>query len=550
MSTDNLPQSRRAYILIVALIVCVYAPSVLYEFVEFDDVSLVRHQLPFLTNLANIPNAFIEDVFRSSSDSYYRPMLTLSLMADAQIAGPRPAWYHLSNVVLHAGAACLVLLLLVRLEVPRSAAVVGTAFFAVHPVLTMAVAWIPGRNDSLLTIFIVASILFLIRYIRGGTRTDLILHGVFWTGALLTKEVAVAALAIYTLLAWPHRKRCWPLAGTWAIGATLWLTLRAIAFKNPITLTAAEFGADARMAMASALQLMGKSLVPLRLSVLPDPRDAAWVPALLTIAIVTVLLISARRPNWSRIRLGLIWYVAFLVPSFLSLLIRTRENVPFVLEHRLYLPLVGLVLVLAETPLFNRERRSTETSRLLNATPWVLIGLLAVQTFCYARTFRDADRFWESAMRSSPRHPLAHLNTGYLHFEAGRTAAAERSYRTALALNPEQLLVNNNLGVLYLRDESFVPAAEHFLREIELNPTFPEPYFSLGNINYRAGNEAEAIRLWERTLTLQDRHRGALHNLAQVYHRRGTQARQKQYVDRMRKHGYRIPENLKRSNRR
>ena len=178
----------------------------------------------------------------------------------------------------------------------------------------------------------------------------------------------------------------------------------------------------------------------------------------------------------------------------------------------------------------------------------MLIALLAVQTFGYARTFRDADRFWESAVRSSPRHPLAHLNTGYLHFEAGRTAAAEQSYHKALALNPEQLLVNNNLGVLYLRDESFVPAAEHFLREIELNPTFPEPYFCLGNINYRAGNEAEAIRLWERTLTLQKRHLGALHNLAQLYRRRGAQARQKQYVDRMQKHGYRIPQNLQRSN--
>jgi len=40
----------------------------------------------------------------------------------------------------------------------------ASLLFAVHPVSAQAVAWIPGGNDPLATIFIVSAFIFFINY--------------------------------------------------------------------------------------------------------------------------------------------------------------------------------------------------------------------------------------------------------------------------------------------------------------------------------------------------------------------------------------------------
>jgi hypothetical protein len=85
-----------------------YLPSLFFDFSYFDDNVLILDKLFFLKNIGNFFRIFQQDVFYlSSSGSYYRPILTLSFMLDAQISGKYPFFYHLSNVLYHLTASLL-----------------------------------------------------------------------------------------------------------------------------------------------------------------------------------------------------------------------------------------------------------------------------------------------------------------------------------------------------------------------------------------------------------------------------------------------------------
>src|SRR5205823_3912121 len=64
--------------------------------------------------------------------------------------------------------------------------------FTIHPALTQAVAWIPGRNDVLLAIVVLSSFAYFIKYLQTGKKLFFVLHGLLFFVGLLTKETTIA----------------------------------------------------------------------------------------------------------------------------------------------------------------------------------------------------------------------------------------------------------------------------------------------------------------------------------------------------------------------
>ena len=155
-------EKRYAYYLIAVVVIALYAKAVFFDFTYLDDNILVLVNRYFLKDLGNIIKAFRFDAFGREFGYYYRPMLTISLMLDAQISGVSPVIYHVTNILIHLAASCLVFRFFVKSGYPQDKSLLISLIFAVHPVLTQAVVWIPGRNDSLLTVFSLLSFIFLI----------------------------------------------------------------------------------------------------------------------------------------------------------------------------------------------------------------------------------------------------------------------------------------------------------------------------------------------------------------------------------------------------
>jgi hypothetical protein len=132
----------------------------------------------------------------------YRPLTVLSYGLDWSLSGGATWWFHLVNVLLHALATGLAVLVVSRWLPPIGALVAG-AIFAIHPVHVEAVANVVGRAELLVAVGILGAVLGARRFRRAGSEgaryrwLAVTLATVFL--ALASKEHGVIALAVLAL---------------------------------------------------------------------------------------------------------------------------------------------------------------------------------------------------------------------------------------------------------------------------------------------------------------------------------------------------------------
>src|SRR6185503_19096690 len=130
------------------------------------------------------------------------PLTWLSWQMDASLWGMNPAGFHLGNLLLHAAAAALLLLALVRMTGALWPSAFVAAVFALHPAHVESVAWAATRKDVLSGVF---CMLALLEHARPSRRRALV--AVWLTCALLSKPIAVVLPVLLLLLdVWPLRR--------------------------------------------------------------------------------------------------------------------------------------------------------------------------------------------------------------------------------------------------------------------------------------------------------------------------------------------------------
>lgn len=182
---------------IALLALLVFLPAVTAGFV-YDDTDLIVRN-PFVHSWEYLPRAFSThfwDTYLGRDATglvYYRPLTTVSFIADWTISGGSAAYFHAVNVVAHAVAVWLFTRTAIRwLGDKRIAAVVGLVF-ALHPTRTENVIWVAGRTDVLMTLFLFATLELLhVAAQRERRRVWWVLGAVAaGTCSLLSKEPAV-----------------------------------------------------------------------------------------------------------------------------------------------------------------------------------------------------------------------------------------------------------------------------------------------------------------------------------------------------------------------
>jgi hypothetical protein len=135
----------------------------------------------------------------------YRPAVIMSFAVDWTLFRGEPRWFHLHNVLLHAIAAALVVLVAVA-WLPVYAALGAGVVFAVHPVHVEAVANVVGRAELLAAIGLLVAVLAFRKYRRTDSRRARAGWGAATLAAvalaLLSKEHAVVAVVLLALDAW------------------------------------------------------------------------------------------------------------------------------------------------------------------------------------------------------------------------------------------------------------------------------------------------------------------------------------------------------------
>jgi len=139
----------------LAILILLSSAVALTEYRVSDDFRLVG-QIDFSTAL---------QYFRQTSGfgrNEYRPIVLLSFAWDNLWWGDRAFGYHLTNVLLHAANAVLLLFVFHRLTGSLLPAFLSAALFAFHPVHHSRIAWISARDGSLSLLFLlIAWLLYL-----------------------------------------------------------------------------------------------------------------------------------------------------------------------------------------------------------------------------------------------------------------------------------------------------------------------------------------------------------------------------------------------------
>lgn len=468
---------RWQVLLVVAAAVLPYLNSLDGGFHYDDEHALVRN--PHLRQLSAIPQYFVDASTFSSEPAMamYRPLLQTTFAINYANSGFDTWSWHLTSVLLHA-AATVAALLLLRSLVPASVACLGAVLFAVHPVQSQAVNYLSSRSEVLCVGLVLWSLVLWTRQ-RQTASSGLL------AAALLTKSAAVTwwpmALLLCWRSGWRHSWRTFlPPAGVTAA----YLAVISLEGFLPRSL-----GQDVRpyawqlwTQMKALVYYVQMSVVPNRLSIEHDFSVAQSIfdlPVLAAGAVPLSLLWLTRRCLGERLAVpGLTW-LWFVGGLGLTLLVPLNVLVN---EHRLYLPLLGIVALVAVG--------------LRRAPTWAgvaLVALFAASTIHRNVLWQNELLLWSDATSKAPNSFRSWSNLALAQHEAGQLQAAAVSYERALSLRPGHARTLNNRGLLLEESGHVRQAITAYEASAANDRRFSGPLANLGRLQLALGDQERAF---------------------------------------------------------
>ena len=505
-------KSWRPYFIIFVLGFLLFYQTLSFDITYLDDQALLLDNAVVLET-EGIEGIFSSDAFFSGTNVYYRPILNLSFWTEIKLGGPGFFVSHFFNILIHIITACLVFLVFKKLKYKKGLSFLASLIFLFHPALTQAVAWIPGRNDSLLTLFVLTSFLMLLEFLEKGRLFEYLMHILFILLALLTKETAVFAFPVFLLyIIFLERKKLFSFDNrllylAWIASFVVYFLIRSMALAGGRALDMMNLWGSLIDNLSALVIACGKIFFPFNLKVLPNLIDSSLWYGVLAIGLIVVLLVITEKKNRKLVYFSLSWFILFLLPS---LLLQDKSwGVNFHLEHRIYLPIIGVLLLIFQLKFFKDLKWGRRQLIVAGLVLLFLIGL----TFNHSRRFDNGLSFWREAVRTSPSSAFAHKNLGVMYYFNDNSELAEQEYRQALILNREESMAHNNLGIIYKEKNQLVRAEEEFMEELKVNPYYDKALFNLAQLYVGQGHVVEARALLIKTLESNPRHVGAYNNL-------------------------------------
>jgi len=402
---NNVANSKlKAFLVMLGLVVIAYAQTIKFGFTHLDDVWLITPQL----KLSAMDAIFSKGVLGFSKDvpqeanMFYRPVQNVFYAVVKELAGIKPWAYHLAAILLHVLVCWLLYRFLLLLTKSAETALLLVCLFTVHPIVTQAVAWIPGVGELLITIFILSCFLLLRHFLQADRIKPLLVIaiGVCFLLALLSKESAVAfipAAVLYIVLFTENRKQLTIKLSivfiVFAIAIVLWWYLRTNAIGAYSSINQKTLLESLLKNSVLLVIYLGKIIIPYPLSPMAVVEDLSIIPGILVIALLIVAsFISKEKKNIKLIIFGLGWYLLFLLPT----LYMVEQGNYYVYNHRAYLPLIGILIVVSELVALNR----LTTVKLY--TSLVCICVFTIVSITYLPVFKNPYNFFNKSIASSP----------------------------------------------------------------------------------------------------------------------------------------------------
>ncbi|HTS51389.1 MAG TPA: tetratricopeptide repeat protein [Bryobacteraceae bacterium] len=494
--------------LLVLATLLAYWPALGGGLIWDDAAHITRPELRSLTGLSRI-------WFELGATQQYYPLLHSAFWVEHRLWGGAVLGYHLANVLLHASAALLVVLIVRRLAIPG--AWLAGFIFALHPVCVNAVAWISEQKSTLSAVFYLASALAYLHFDQTRRKTQYALALGLFVLALLAKTVTATLPAALLVVFWWRRGRLdwrrdvrplipWLLIGASAGLFTAWVERRFIGAVGP------EFS----LSLLDRCLLAGR-VIWFYFAKLIWPGNLVFIYPHWTIdasigwqylfpfavVVVAAALWSIAR-RWRGPLAGFLFFAGTLFPV-LGFLNVYPFIYSYVADHFQYLASLGIIVPLSAAMALGSERLRLSRRALAWAPAVALLATLGVLTWRQAAIYRDSQTIYRATLLRNPGSWMAHNNLGAELLDVpGQSSEAISHLETALQLKPDSAEAHNNLGKALGRISGRQQdAIAHFEAALRIRPRFPEAENNLGRALSQMGRSQEAIPHFEAALQIR-----------------------------------------------
>jgi Flp pilus assembly protein TadD len=441
-----------------------------------------------------------------------------------------PGAFHVASVGFHLVNTLLCFMLALRLTRSRTAALLCSFVFAVHPLQVESVGWISELRGLSSACFALAAlnIVVLSRQAsdRGPATSRVLLaaSAVFVIFAMLCKPAAAVLPLVVLILdrvalgtSW---RRSMETALTWVVCVLPFaLITRSVQHVYP---QGESLWWQRPFVAGDALAFyVFKTVLPTNLGVeygrTPHwAMSTGWSYAVWALPVGLLVFSFTRRRRRPIAWLGSLIFVAFLLPT-LGLVPFSFQAHSTVADRYAYLPMVGIGLILADLV------ASARTSIGVRAASAVII-VFAILTFNQSGNWVDNAAFLRHTIDVNPNVAFAHTNLGNLLLEDKQVDEAIQHFSKSLELDPNNAETQNNFGLALVQKGRFDEAEPHYRKAVELNPRYFKAYENLGAVYLQTKRPDEAIASLKAALEIQPSEAKALNDLGVAFMQSGRSA--------------------------
>lgn len=481
---------RQLSIMLALITVTVYAQSIPFDFLNFDDNFYILLNPYIQEGITWSSIKWAWSPFGNDFDPYYMPITWTSFLLDGQIFGINAAGFHLTNLLLHVANVLLVFYIVNSMTGRLWGSAIVAFLFAVHPQHVEAVVWIAERKEVLSAFFGLLALACYSQYVRHAISNikqhrfhdrNYLLTFLFFFLSVLTKPTMVTLPFLLLLLDW------WPLnrlnkksLPDLIIEKVPFLLLSAFL----VIIILSSVGVDESHAIIASENLplsqrisnvfiiyigyLENTFLPLNmpgwypypLDPLPNWKIYGAAGILIGITLIASLL-SRKQPY---LLMGWLWFTGLIFPAA-SVGVYAHGDV-LLADRWTYLPHIGLFIAITWYLSFavNKWPKLKSSVTFLMVIIFITLSFTSWQQM---KKWSDSESYW--------LHILEADNNS--HFP------------------------NFMLGTHYRDIDKIDAAIEHFIKAQKNLPT--EEYYNtaLGNAYLRKGQEEEAWAYFDKVLT-------------------------------------------------
>jgi len=525
------------------------------ELTNWDDPTYITNN-PLIKSLSgtNLKRIFSETYFAN-----YQPIQILSYAIEYHFFGLKASGYHWVSLMQHLINTALVMWLAWSLSKNAWISFITALFFGIHPMHVESVAWAAERKDLLYTMFLFASLIAYVSFIKSNLSFKFYLLALFlFVLSIFSKTMAVSLIPILFLTDW-YLNRKFTIK---SVLEKLPFVLIAIAMGYVATRNAVETGSvDSNSLYTQTDRIVFgfnnlanyvlKLIIPFNLSGYYQYPDLVGgdIPKAYYFSVLVILLLAVGVFYSLKYTKHVLFAGGFFVASIVLVLQIFPVGPTLFSERYSYIPSFGLNFLIGIGMVNVMQYYGNSVG--IKTLVYSVTGFYSIWLISYTRqrceVWKDSVSFWTDVIRSDPKIPVAYNNRGNeyklmenfdlaipdlnkaielkadymephailgdIYRQQAKYDLAMRNLNTAIALDPKSASALVNRGIVHAILGRSDSARFDFDKAIKFKPEMFEAWGNRGNLNAIEQNREQAMNDYQHAIAINPDFKDAYRNM-------------------------------------